>query len=234
MLKPLDAPKPPAAPKPMEAAKPTVEARRGRRQKRRTHRRSEATRFPRLRSAWRRWSAIFAVPKLLNRGPEASPESVTSAPETRATQPKAKTVETSAPAEKLVAKRSTSRTGACCGRCGDCGAETRDEAKRRAMWCAAPCCIRCCRTHRKARSKRFEGPCGSACGCTWTRRAGSSGTELDSAGPSKYFANLAVKAARNWEFTPAKVDGQNAPSEWVLRFEFAQDGAKVTSVQAAR
>ena len=60
------------------------------------------------------------------------------------------------------------------------------------------------------------------------------GTDLDSAGPSKYFANLAVKAARNWEFTPAKVDGQNAPSEWVLRFEFAQDGAKVTSVQAAR
>ncbi|MDR3721260.1 MAG: TonB family protein, partial [Candidatus Acidoferrales bacterium] len=58
--------------------------------------------------------------------------------------------------------------------------------------------------------------------------------DLDSAGPSKYFANLAVKAARNWEFTPAKVDGQNAPSEWLLRFEFAQDGTKVTSVQAAR
>ena len=48
--------------------------------------------------------------------------------------------------------------------------------------------------------------------------------DLESAGPSKYFANLAMKAARDWQFTPAKVDGQNASSEWILRFEFAQDG----------
>ena len=57
------------------------------------------------------------------------------------------------------------------------------------------------------------------------------GADLDSAGPSKYFANLAVKAARDWEFTPAKVDGQDAPSEWILRFEFAQDGTKVTPME---
>jgi TonB family protein len=57
------------------------------------------------------------------------------------------------------------------------------------------------------------------------------GADLDSAGPSKYFANLAMKAARDWEFTPAKVDGQDAPSEWILRFEFAQDGTKVTPIE---
>ncbi len=57
------------------------------------------------------------------------------------------------------------------------------------------------------------------------------GADLDSAGPSKYFANLAMKAARDWEFTPAKVGGQDAPSEWILRFEFAQDGTKATPVE---
>jgi eukaryotic-like serine/threonine-protein kinase len=57
---------------------------------------------------------------------------------------------------------------------------------------------------------------------------------LDSAGPSKYFSNLALKAARDWEFTPAIVGGENAPSEWILKFYFAQDGAKVTPAQLAR
>jgi TonB family protein len=49
---------------------------------------------------------------------------------------------------------------------------------------------------------------------------------LNSPGPSKYFANLALKAARQWTFSPAKADGQGAPSEWVIRFEFTRDGAK--------
>jgi TonB family protein len=46
--------------------------------------------------------------------------------------------------------------------------------------------------------------------------------EIDSAGPSKYFARLALQAARDWEFTPAEVDGQPVPSEWTLRFEFTR------------
>jgi TonB family protein len=50
---------------------------------------------------------------------------------------------------------------------------------------------------------------------------------LDSPGPSKYFANLAVQAARRWSFSPAKVDGQGVPSEWILRFEFERAGTKV-------
>jgi TonB family protein len=46
--------------------------------------------------------------------------------------------------------------------------------------------------------------------------------EIDSAGPSKYFAQLALQAARDWEFTPAEVDGQPVLSEWTLRFEFTR------------
>ncbi len=59
------------------------------------------------------------------------------------------------------------------------------------------------------------------------------GATLDSPGPSKYFANLALEAARRWEFVPPKVDGSNVSSEWSLRFEFAQTATKVFPAQAA-
>jgi TonB family protein len=49
---------------------------------------------------------------------------------------------------------------------------------------------------------------------------------LDSPGPSKYFANLAMTAARKWKFTSV-ADG-SSPREWVLRFQFRQDGPKAT------
>jgi eukaryotic-like serine/threonine-protein kinase len=42
---------------------------------------------------------------------------------------------------------------------------------------------------------------------------------LDSAGPSQYFADRALAAAKLWLFAPAKSDGHNVPSEWLLRFE---------------
>jgi TonB family protein len=45
---------------------------------------------------------------------------------------------------------------------------------------------------------------------------------LVSPGPSKYFANLALKAAREWEFTPPLVNGQATPSTWLLRFQFGR------------
>jgi TonB family protein len=59
------------------------------------------------------------------------------------------------------------------------------------------------------------------------------GATLDSPGASKYFANLALQAARRWEFGPAKVDGRYVPSEWILRFEFTKTATKVFPVQAA-
>jgi TonB family protein len=42
---------------------------------------------------------------------------------------------------------------------------------------------------------------------------------FDSPGPSQYFADRALQAAQHWKFVPAKMDGRNVPSEWILRFE---------------
>jgi len=52
---------------------------------------------------------------------------------------------------------------------------------------------------------------------------------LDSPGPSKYFANLAIGAARQWKFTPA-AGGDSGAREWILRFQFTQQGTKATPV----
>jgi TonB family protein len=58
------------------------------------------------------------------------------------------------------------------------------------------------------------------------------GAALDSPGPSRYFANLALEAARQWEFAPAKVDGRSVASEWILRFEFDNNQTKAFPTQA--
>src|ERR1700722_18296780 len=50
---------------------------------------------------------------------------------------------------------------------------------------------------------------------------------LASSGPSKYFANQALAAARRWKFTPAEVNGQPLPSEWTLRFQFGRTSTQV-------
>jgi TonB family protein len=47
-----------------------------------------------------------------------------------------------------------------------------------------------------------------------------SSAELDSPGPSKYFADLALQAARRWEFTAPELNGHSTPSDWLIRFEF--------------
>jgi TonB family protein len=48
-----------------------------------------------------------------------------------------------------------------------------------------------------------------------------------SPGPSKYFANLALAAARRWRFNPPQVDGQAVVSEWILRFQFGRTSTQV-------
>jgi TonB family protein len=48
---------------------------------------------------------------------------------------------------------------------------------------------------------------------------------------SKYFANQTLAAARRWKFSPARVNGQPAPSEWVLRFQFGRASTKVSSAE---
>jgi TonB family protein len=59
------------------------------------------------------------------------------------------------------------------------------------------------------------------------------GAELDSPGPSRYFAGLALQAARRWEFAPAKVAGSNVSTDWIVRFEFSQLDTKVFPVQTS-
>jgi TonB family protein len=47
---------------------------------------------------------------------------------------------------------------------------------------------------------------------------------LDTPGPSRYFADKALAAARQWTFSSAVVDGHSDSSEWLIRFEFTREG----------
>jgi TonB family protein len=53
---------------------------------------------------------------------------------------------------------------------------------------------------------------------------------IDSPGPSSYFANLALQAARQWKFAPAR--GSASP-DWNLRFEFSADDTQAFAEQSA-
>ncbi|MFZ0817404.1 MAG: TonB family protein [Candidatus Sulfotelmatobacter sp.] len=44
---------------------------------------------------------------------------------------------------------------------------------------------------------------------------------------SKYFANLALGAARRWKFNPPQMNGQATASEWLLRFQFGRASTQV-------
>jgi outer membrane biosynthesis protein TonB len=56
---------------------------------------------------------------------------------------------------------------------------------------------------------------------------------FDAPGPSQYFADRTLEAAKLWLFAPAKVDGHNVPSEWVLRFEIDPAAINVYPAQTA-
>ena len=57
-------------------------------------------------------------------------------------------------------------------------------------------------------------------------------TELDSPGPSKYFAAQAEKAARQWQFSGAEAAGHGIPSAWLIRFEFSSASVHATAQQS--
>lgn len=57
---------------------------------------------------------------------------------------------------------------------------------------------------------------------------------LTSPGPSRYFANLALKAAREWEFSPPNVGGQAGASIWMLHFRFSRTSTDVSPEQVRR
>jgi TonB family protein len=56
--------------------------------------------------------------------------------------------------------------------------------------------------------------------------------ELESPGPSRYFADLALKAAGKWVFGSPAVEGRSVPSEWLIRFEYTQSGVVAVPQQA--
>jgi serine/threonine protein kinase len=57
--------------------------------------------------------------------------------------------------------------------------------------------------------------------------------KFDARGPSNYFAERSLRAARQWTFKPPQVDGQGVASEWMLKFEFVKTAANVHPVQTA-
>ncbi|MGB9244491.1 MAG: TonB family protein [Candidatus Acidiferrales bacterium] len=52
---------------------------------------------------------------------------------------------------------------------------------------------------------------------------------FEAPGPSKYFSDAAIHAAKNWTFAPPSSNGEKVPSEWLLRFEFAPAGTETFS-----
>ncbi len=53
--------------------------------------------------------------------------------------------------------------------------------------------------------------------------------KLTLAGPSRYFADHALAAARRWKFTPPQLDGKASVSQWTLRFQFRRNLVQVFS-----
>ncbi len=51
-------------------------------------------------------------------------------------------------------------------------------------------------------------------------------------GPSRYFARLALESSQQWKFQPKGVDGQPAPSRWLLEYRFGRSATEVTPVAA--
>jgi TonB family protein len=55
--------------------------------------------------------------------------------------------------------------------------------------------------------------------------------QIESAGPSKYFANKASEAAKQWKFAAPLSNGKGVPSEWNLEFRFERTATRAHAVQ---
>jgi len=58
-------------------------------------------------------------------------------------------------------------------------------------------------------------------------------TKFESSGPSKYFSRVAMEAAREWKFVPARA-GEPAIREWKLQFAFSRAKTGVSATRAKR
>jgi TonB family protein len=57
--------------------------------------------------------------------------------------------------------------------------------------------------------------------------------QIESAGPSKYFASKSLEAAQQWKFAAPVSNGKNVPSQWNLEFQFKRTATRVHPVQVA-
>ena len=57
--------------------------------------------------------------------------------------------------------------------------------------------------------------------------------KFETRGPSRYFADRALRAAQRWTFKPPQVDGKGVASQWDLRFEFRRSGTTVHPSQTS-
>jgi TonB family protein len=80
-------------------------------------------------------------------------------------------------------------------------------------------------------SRTIHGQVGVIVRVAVDSRGDVSKVTLDSAGPSRYFANLAERAAHRWKFKPAQMGGEAVPSVWIIRFGFRESGTDVNSVE---
>ena len=55
--------------------------------------------------------------------------------------------------------------------------------------------------------------------------------ELEAPGPSRYFADLALKAAGKWIFGSPELEGRSVASEWLIRFDYSQSGVVASPQQ---
>lgn len=82
-------------------------------------------------------------------------------------------------------------------------------------------------------SKTIQGKVKVTIRITVDASGNVSNAAFDSSGPSKYFANLALQAARQWKFKSAQVGGRAVPSVWILRFQFGRDGTEITPAEVS-
>ncbi len=61
-----------------------------------------------------------------------------------------------------------------------------------------------------------------------------SNAKLATKAPSTYFANEALRAARQWTFAVPVRDGKPQASEWAIRFDFRRSGTQVSARQISR
>jgi TonB family protein len=82
-------------------------------------------------------------------------------------------------------------------------------------------------------SRTIQGKVNVEVRLTADRNGDVSDAALASPGPSKYFAKLALEAARKWKFKPARAGGQPVSSEWTLRFRFTRGDVTVTPTEVS-